>query len=815
MEIYTKDELYTSNAQPAYPDDATEAKFLLGGIGTGNVSVGSRGQLCDWELFNGPGKGNVLPFTFFALWTHDDKGNPMAKVLESQLKMPHERSHGYFSQQFAGIPRFRKATLKGEYPFATVDFEDERVPLEVTMEAFTPFIPLNADDSGIPGTVIRYRVKNTSAMAKPVSVAGSIANVVGYESQFQFGGINVKEEVRNEYRDHGRLRGINFTSPKLGKGDLNNGSLALITDAKDVSAKPEWLHTGWWDCIHDFWDDFCEDGRIGVPEAPGHGGEFGHNQIKDKVGSLAIHETIPAGGEAVFEFILTWYFPNRHKGWFADSVQAACGTGCDCGPSIETNYYATLWADAWEAAVYMKNNLPRLEGASRDFHRAMYSSTLPGYVLGALASNITVIRSTTCFRIADGTFLGWEGTFNSVGCCHGSCSHVWNYTQTMAFLFPELEMSMRRTEFLIETDNDGNMAFRAQRVLGQDRWGHLPATDGQLGTIIRLYRDWKFSGDDALLKMVWEKAGMALDFAFGYWDEDGDFVLESKQHNTYDIEFYGPNSLTNSIFFAALKAGAEMAEYLGDTPRAEKYNKALTVGSKKMDEILWGGEFYIQAIEDVNKYRYQYGKGCLSDQLLGQQLAHVAGLGHILPQEHVKQAVYSIYKYNFRGDMSDHHNVQRTYALNDEKGLLLCSWPNGGRPRFPFVYSDEVWTGIEYQVAAHLIYEGWIDEGLTVVKAVRERFNGYNRNPWNEIECGNHYARSLASWSLLTALSGYRFDLGQGKISFAPVISPEDFSCFFSTGKGWGIYRQTIDSDGTVKSETELLYGTLDGVTVN
>jgi len=384
---------------------------------------------------------------------------------------------------------------------------------------------------------------------------------------------------------------------------------------------------------------------------------------------------------------------------------------------------------------------------------------------------------------------------------------VWNYTQTMAFLFPELEHSMRRTEFLVETDERGSMAFRAMQVYGMERHDALPATDGQLGAIVRLYRDWKFSGDDALLKQVWEKASLALDFAFSYWDTDGDFVLDSQQHNTYDIEFYGPNSLCNSIFFAALKAGAKMAEYLGDTARAKKYREALANGSAKMDELLWGGEYYIQAVDDVNKYQYQYGKGCLSDQLLGQQLAHVSGLGHILPQEHVRKAVYSIYKYNFLADMSNHHNVQRTYAVGDEKGLLLCTWPNGGRPRFPFVYSDEVWTGIEYQVASHLIYEGFTDEGLTLVKAVRERFDGYRRNPWNEIECGNHYARSMASWALLTALSGYKFDLVKGEISFDPVINADDFSCFFSTGKEWGIYRQKRDRDGKLHKETEVLYG--------
>jgi non-lysosomal glucosylceramidase len=284
-----------------------------------------------------------------------------------------------------------------------------------------------------------------------------------------------------------------------------------------------------------------------------------------------------------------------------------------------------------------------------------------------------------------------------------------------------------------------------------------------------------------------------LDFAFTCWDSDNDFVLDSQQHNTYDIEFYGPNSLVNSMFYGALKAGAEMAAALGETERSQRYLQALEAGSAKMDQMLWNGEYYIQVIDDVNRYKYQYGTGCLSDQLLGQMLSHVAGLGYVLPKEHVKQAVKSIFKYNFFEDFYTHCSAQRTYALNDEKGLVLCSWPHGGRPKFPFVYSDEVWTGIEYQVAAHLIYEGFVDEGLTIVKAVRDRHDGIRRNPWNEVECGNHYARSMASWALLTALSGYKFDLVKGELEFNPAIHKEDFSCFFSCGKAWGIYSQKLD----------------------
>jgi non-lysosomal glucosylceramidase len=353
-------------------------------------------------------------------------------------------------------------------------------------------------------------------------------------------------------------------------------------------------------------------------------------------------------------------------------------------------------------------------------------------------------------------------------------------------------------------------------VFGLERWKHVPAADGQNGTIVRMYRDWKLSGDSETLRSLWPSIARAVDFAFDYWDSDKDFVLDSQQHNTYDIEFYGPNSLSNSMFYAALKAGVEMARFMGDVAHVERWQAALDAGSRRMDEMLWGGEYYVQKLADVNAHRYQYGSGCLSDQVFGQLLAHVAGLGYVLPEKHVKKALASIFRYNFLPRMKDHHNVQRTYALGDEAGLLLCSWPHGGRPRFPFVYADEVWTGIEYQVAAHLVFEGLVEEGLSIVKAVRDRHDGVRRNPYSEVECGHHYARSMSSWAVLVALGGFRCDMVEGTMDLAPAVHEDDFSTFFSTGKAWGIYRQNKDrKTGKTRSSVEVLHGSLDGVSVN
>ena len=184
--------------------------------------------------------------------------------------------------------------------------------------------------------------------------------------------------------------------------------------------------------------------------------------------------------------------------------------------------------------------------------------------------------------------------------------------------------------------------------------------------------------------------------------------------------------------------------------------------------------------------KYQYGTGCLADQLLGQYLAHVTGLGYVLDSSHVKRAMHSI----FRTTSSHRWDRGPTFSahtqLNDEAGLVLCTWPRGDRPSLPFPYCDEVWTGFEYQVAASLIYNDLVDEGLKVVKAARDRYNGLHRNPWDEEECGHHYARAMSSWALLLALSGFHYDGVTGVMAFAPAEKKGRFSSFWSCGTGWG-----------------------------
>ncbi len=815
----------------AIPHTAERAAFPLGGLGTGNVSLGARGELRDWELENLPDKGRFNPYSFFAIHAAPQGGDAVTRVLEARLTGRHDGDAGYPFDRLAGLPRLQSSTMRGEYPVVDIDFADDVLPVEVSLRAFTPLVPLDADASGIPAAVLRYTVTNPGERSVAVTIVGSMSHTAGRgEGPF---GMRAAQTVR--WRDEGAVRGLDF-GIRLPEDDPGYGTLSLTTTDASTTVKPQWVTGFWPDGPRLFWNDLSDDGRLD-PEpkltledrprglfadsapadasAPMTEDELFERLPRLRTGSLGIVHDIAPGQSRAFEFVLAWSFPNRRRAWRGHIV-----FDDPHADEIVRNHYALLWPDAWAAASHLHGALPELEATTLAFVDALYGGTLDPVVADAVGANIAAARSTTAFvvetpnpELGEGpVFAAWEGSFDHSGSCEGTCTHVWSYAQTVAWLFPSLERSARRVEYLLETDAAGAQKFRSNRVFGGPSWFMGPAVDGQLGTFLRLYREWRFCGDDDFLRELWPAAVRSLEHAVDAWDRDGDGLLDGELHNTYDIEFHGIDPLANGLFAAALRAGARMADHLGDSARAAGWRERAERASGGMDDVLWNGEYYRQVIDDVDAHRYQYGDGVLSDQLLGQFHAWINGLGDLLPRHRLRSALGAVVTHNFRDDLSAHESTQRVYALNDEGGLLLASWPRGGRPAIPFVYSDEVWTGVEHQVAASLVYAGLPDQALRIERAVRARYAGDARNPWNEIECGNHYARSLASWGLLLAFSGVQWDAPTRTLAFDPV-GDAPFRSLFTTGTGWG--RVEIDGDtvalhvhgGTLELDRLLLRG--------
>jgi len=797
---YTRAELLRPGPVRVFAEPhLAQIAFPLGGIGTGTVSLGGRGELRDWEIFNRPNKGRAFPFTFVAIRLKPESGDPIIRIVEGQVDPPYGGSSGLMignAQGPVGLARFKTARFTGEYPLARVDFEDDALPVQVSLEAFNPFMPLETDDFSIPVAIFRYRVTNRFTRALDTTLAFSMLNPVGYDGAAAVNNNRLEglgQNVTRLRRGNG-IVGLEMTSQKYPSGDIRAGSMALVTTHLDASARMAWdsqyppeqrMDRGArWDAFALWFEQFRDTGVFADPAPPEPTLEG-----TSSYGTLAPRFALKPGETRHVDFLLAWHFPVRENYWNRNTPVL--------GARLR-NDYGTRFNDAWDVASYTVEHLERLEGGTRAFHKAFFDSTLPASVLDAVSSQMSIIRTNTGLLLEGKKFFAFEGTSDNAGCCPLNCTHVWNYEQALAHLFPDLERSMRITDFTINVRDDGAMAFRTLVPTGQALWEQIPAADGQMGCLLKLYREWQMSGDLEFLRLVWPGAKRAIEYAWRSWDADRDGVIEGEQHNTYDIEFFGPNPMIGSLYLGALLAAERMAQAVGDNAAAVEYRRVFESGRSTLDQALWRDGFYIQQIPEARSTaKYQYGEGCLSDQLLGQWFAHVVDLGYLLPVDHVRDAMLSVYRHNFRHSFADASNLHRIYALNDEKGLLLCTWPRGKRPLLPFRYADEVWTGVEYQVAAHLIYEGFTLEGLAITKAVRDRHDGQRRNPWNDQECGSHYARALSSWSLLTALSGAHYSAPEGRLAFAPRLDDARFRCFFTAGTAWGSVALLKDASGT------------------
>ena len=757
----------------------SQISFPLGGIGTGSVGLSGTGGLRDWEIFNRPNFGSVFPFTFPILFVKETNGVTHCRVLEGPPPPPHIGSGaGDPHLSGEGFPHMDNNTFRGEYPFAYVDFQSKKLPITVSLEAYNPFVPSDPDASGFPAAILHYTLTNRSSKRVEATLAWSLINPIGGSDASTSGG-NLNEQIHED-----GLRGILFSSQKWASSHPNFGSVALLTSASQVTLMSHWLREGWFTPKHDFWDTFSTTGIL-----PEH--HYGPSEEGQRdAGAVGARITLKPGETQRVTFYLTWYFPNFEKYWHNNGV-GCTGKDCTCSPKpVWRNYYASQFNDALDVARKLRDREVELHATTERFHNALFSSTMPPSVLDAVSSQMAILKTTTCTRLEDGTFYAFEGCGPQSGCCEGSCTHVWNYQQTLPFLFPSLERSMRNADYRYNLRADGGMCFRLQLPPGMPPDNFHACADGQLGGVIKIYRDWKICGDLPWLQHLWPKVKRALEYAWVAWDPDRDGVIDGIQHNTYDIEFLGPNPLIEGFYFGALVAGAEIADAVGDTDAATTYRSIYEKGRTWVDTHLFNGEYYVQQYDPEQAPRHQFGNGCLTDQLLGQWLATVSGLGDVLDPRHVKRTLKSIYKYNWRKRLTDHANAQRVYAINDESGLLVCSWPKGGRPAIPFPYSDEVWTGCEYQAASHMIEEGLVKEGLAIVQGARDRHDGLKRNPWDEFECGHHYARAMSAYGLILALSGFSYNKGTGTLGFAPRLHRDRFQTFWALDGVWGTYAQ-------------------------
>jgi len=763
----------------------------LGGIGTGTVSLGGRGELRDWEIMNKPAKGfsTVTPGNnapFFAIYVKSRSGKAITKGLLGPLDAAEYQHYEGRPVNHHGLPRFAKATFDATYPLGQVNLTDPHMPVTVRLKGFNPLIPGNADASGIPIAILTYEVTNSGQEAVRVSVCGSMRNFIGRNgSQYHkdWKGDYVPtgaRKNRNSYREEGPVRGIYMDSDSVDKVDPAWGTMALTTNSvTGVSHRISSRSNDWENALLDFWDDFSADGTLT---------EKASLVDDDPLASLAVQQEIAPGQTAAFTFFLTWNFPNR-RSWSSFALQS--------GDETVGNYYSTQYADAWQVALKTVPQLPVLESTTLQFVRAFLSSDMPAVIKEAALFNLAALRSQTVFRLPSGHLMGWEGVFDEAGSCFGSCTHVWNYEQATAFLFGDLARSMRDVEFNYATDETGRMSFRTMLPLSKARQWNQAAADGQMGTIMKFYRDWQLSGDRKFLEKNWQPIKRVMSYAWlpGGWDANQDGVMEGSQHNTMDVNYFGPNPQMGFWYMGALRAASAMATAMKDPLFARKCDDLYRRGRAWMDQNLFNGEYYEHKITDPKTFAYldwetnpetpvpdyQLGKGCLVDQLIGQMMADVCGLGALADTSHLGTTLKSIMKYNYLDNFSDHFNNMRSYVMGDEAGLLMASWPKG-RLKVPFPYFSEAMTGFEYTAAVGMLYAGQTENALKCIQNIRNRFDGRKRNPFDEPECGHHYGRSMTSWAAVLAWSDFLYSGVDQHMRF----TGKPGAYFWSNGSAWG-----------------------------
>jgi uncharacterized protein (DUF608 family) len=766
-----------SNERKVYKgEELTTIGMPCGGIAAGQLYVRGDGTLAGWWISNnayntGYGKDSLMNFpTALGPWkvcyqtftpvSYIDQGFTVSVTQNGKTVRRALDKHDLDDVSFVG-----------EYPLARIGYASRQDPLPVaiSLDVFSPFIPLNARESATPGTIMKYTLKNTTGQPLDVTLTGRVQNLVC---------LDLKDSITGMHRN------------TVVRGD---GMTSVVMDL----VRPAYLRGGQVPANHPYMGNLSlsvlgENGFADADLNSAAGGKpvpAAEKKMGEKlVGGAGITVRLKPGERREVTFLLTWFFPNRPSYYYGDDVTKVIPNDWNTalptkGATILGNMYANWYGGSLDVALWLQKNLVRLSRETYRFHDTYYdNTTIPYWLAQRLMMPVSTLATETCEWWANDKFWAWEG----VGSCVGTCTHVWNYEQALARLFPELERNIReRTDFETSFQADGS-------VLARNGWGDV-LIDGHAGAILKAYREHLFSDNGLFLSRNWPRIKKAMEYLIGQ-DENEDGLIEKTQANTYDIAFYGANTYVGGLYLAALKAAARMAELERDTVFASRCATIFEKGRDNTVKKLWNGAYFKQDVDLVQHPKYQYANGCLSDQLLGQTWSHLVDLGYIYPQDKVKTALQSVWKYNWAPDVAVQNKVhppERVYADAGEAGLLVCTWPFGKHMGEDGVrYRDEVWTGIEYQVATNMIYENMVNEGLSIVKALHDRYNGTRHNPWNEIECGDHYARALASWGVLMALEGYDYDGPQKKIGFSPRIQQDNFKAFFTGAEGWGSLGQ-------------------------
>ncbi len=791
--------------------DVPALAMPIGGIGTGGFAVNADGSLRQWQLIGMPNHRGALPGTGF--WMRVSRVEPpldtISMVQGSIVREPttplvtDAAVPAWMAEAAAEFGTFESARFSGTYPIARVELTDRRHPVRVDMHVLNPMVPRDVESSSIPAALFEFTLTNVGVHAVHGTFAGSLLNAVGWD-----GVTTIAERTPGLGGNVNRLRRgrgwsrVVMDNPALDEADRLAGQMTLAADDENAAVLTRCAgiaHLRSFLMSRSMPDGrarIAVNPRIGDPQLNAPLASTGASAAEQSwLGVVGVPFRLGPGESRKVRFTMCWHFPNR----MVDFEQFGSG-GAEWGSSrfFIGNAYAHRFLDALDVQSEVESRWEELAGRTESWTSALVASSLDIRETERLAAQAAYVRSPTCFIGADGRFYGFEGSLGAStamwtgevgGSCPLNCTHVWQYEAALSGLWPSLERNMRDTEFDVMQAPSGAIAdrLRVPAFLPQLTYGGVgqpagPALDGLLGTILKTLRDVQRGAGLEWLERRWPALVHLYEHIVRTWDGDGDGVLRGSQPSTFDIDLTGVNPFMGSLWLASLRALEELARMVDEIAFAERARNRFEAGSGRYDELMFDGTQYVQILDDGESSRHQWLRGTLSDQVIGQWWAHQLGLGYVLPREHVRSALRHVVATNLRHGFHEFRHPYRRFAdTAADVGLVLCSWPDGGRPDIPLRYCDEVWSGSEWQVAAHCIFEGLDAEAEAVLHGLWSRHDGARRNPYNEIECGDHYARAMAGWTILQARSGVHVD------EHAGVIRVSRDGCWpWVTSRGYG-----------------------------
>jgi non-lysosomal glucosylceramidase len=798
-------EIYKSSYRP-------RSGIAHGGIGAGSIELRKDGQFYNWSIFNNYPRGTGPIFKLATLPRSNDESSLLFFIVryhvegeDAKIKLL-QLNNEYNEAALIGIAYYypwmtaiEQIEYKAKYPYTKMKFTDSEMPFDIEMTVHNPFIPHDIKNSTLPGVYFDFTMTNHSEKMVYVFLIGTLRNLVGYDNKEKYFTSNLVEGKGYKYFD--------LSAEGMDKKHSTFGQMGMASLSDESTYYLGWEHK------HPYYELLVVNNSF-----PNIDDTEGRNKIDKETGkkrgmyqyesfdqrhfsSIGVTKDLQTGESFRHQFLMSWYFPNAYGSYNAPNEKQRAAWNSEKEYWINQkitkkigNYYNNFFSSSADVAEYMIDHKSELIGKTKRFFDDYYSSDLEPFLLEQISSHLNTFRTSATFNEA-GQFGMREGMSADKSWGPNITSDVTYYgSSSIISLFPELQLSSMRAHKGIQQAN-GDIAHGLAYDLDYTQnatWGVTHRVDLAGNYIQVVIRDFMWTGDREFINEMWPSLKKAFGFAIKRWDSNGDGMPDMNGiMSSYDnFPMYGLASYIHSQWLNTAKGMYEVAKILNDKEMEQKAETIYKKATVLMEQHLWNGEYYVLA-NDVAGDR-GIDDGCLTDQIIGQWMAHQSGFGHLLNSDHVKSALKKVLEMSYKPNF----------------GLRNCTWP-----KYPDLFpiheselwvdqANTCWTGVELALASFLMYEDMYDQAVQVAKTVDDRYRK-NGLYFDHQEFGGHYLRPMAAWGILNGALG--FAIRDNNYIFSPCIPKDNYKILFAFNKGTAFFRKN-----TYSIEIEVRSGEMD-----